>query len=424
MKKLICLLLVALLVFSACEERTLNTSKTELPAYTPPAEEKVEPKKPVVHIITGNETVTEPKTEPVIEPIAEEPVITETFTNIENPKLESEIDEVKAVWFSYLDFYELLMGKSEVEFRKNINTAFKNVSSLGLNTVIVHVRPFGDALYNSNYFPYSYVCTGTAGADPNFDPLKIMVDAAKSYNLKIEAWINPYRVKEENIVKTSWAIKNGPNDYFYDPGLEEVQDYIVSGVTEIIDNYDVNGIHFDDYFYPEGYTDNTYSDDERRAFVTALIRKTHNAIKNKNKNISFGISPQADLEKDYYKLYADIENWVKNGYIDYLSPQIYYGFFHETIPFGVCSSAWDEILKDSDISFRPGLAFYKSGVVDQYAGSGKNEWKENSDTIAAQIVYLRSLETFDGFILFRYDSIFNNDVDISLELGNMKSIMN
>lgn len=104
-------------------------------------------------------------------------------------------DEVRAVWISYLDFYTLAQNKSRSQFSANIDEAFSNISDYGLNTVFLQVRPFGDAMYRSDYFPWSYVLTGTEGEDPGYDPLEIMVSKAKKYGLRTEAWINPYRVR-------------------------------------------------------------------------------------------------------------------------------------------------------------------------------------------------------------------------------------
>jgi len=108
-------------------------------------------------------------------------------------------DEIRAVWVSYLDLAPMLKGKTEKEFKANISKAFDNVKELGLNTVIVQVRPFSDAIYKSKYYPWSAYCTGTEGQDPGYDPLDIMIDEAHSRKLRLEAWVNPYRVRSDKM---------------------------------------------------------------------------------------------------------------------------------------------------------------------------------------------------------------------------------
>ena len=176
-------------------------------------------------------------------------------------------DEVRAIWLSYLDLKPMLLNSDDSsvgqeQFTKNIEQAFDNVKALGLNTVIAQVRPFSDALYESELFPWSYLAGGEEGIDPGFDPLEIMVEEAHERGLRLEAWLNPYRVRNsatnaelsaENpataMLKTGDAIQyNGA--ITYNPASKKAQQLIVDGVREIVENYEVDGIHFDDYFYP------------------------------------------------------------------------------------------------------------------------------------------------------------------------------
>ena len=170
--------------------------------------------------------------------------------------------ETRAVWISFLEYQSILQGKTKSQFTSNIKTMFKNLAGDGFNTVFVHVRSHSDAMYDSDIFPWSVYCTGTEGNAPSFDPLEIMVEEAHFAGLKIEAWINPYRVKGSSdtskIAKSSPAYKwldTGKvvvlnSGIFYNPADEDVIELIVSGVEEVVRNYDVDGIHFDDYFYP------------------------------------------------------------------------------------------------------------------------------------------------------------------------------
>ena len=244
-------------------------------------------------------------------------------------------DEYRAVWFSYLDLSSMLKGQTESAFRKNIRSAFQKISDLGCNVAIVQVRPFGDALYESDYFPWSYLCTGTEGKNPGFDPLDVMIDEARDLDLEIEAWVNPYRIRpsgNKNALSSSniasqW--ENEKKDYvirygggiYYNPARPEVRELIVDGVRELAERYDVDGIHFDDYFYPspdDSFDSTAYKEykngggslglgDWRRENVNILIRDVYSAIKAADSSIRFGVSPQGNTSNNYNSQYIDVD---------------------------------------------------------------------------------------------------------------------
>lgn len=357
----------------------------------------------------------------------------ETETPAENTYVSS--GETKAVWISYLEYQSVLQGKTESQFTKNIETMFKNLANDGINTVFVHVRSHSDAMYDSDIFPWSVYCTGTEGKDPGFDPLGIMVEKAHSAGLKIEAWINPYRVKgnsnTEKIAKSSPAyewLDTGKvvvldSGIFYNPADEEVIDLIVSGVEEIVRNYNVDGIHFDDYFYPttaESFDKSYYSSykaeggelklsEWRRQNVNILIKEVYSAIKAIDSSCRFGISPAGNMEKNYNSLYCDVYTWVTSkGYVDYICPQIYFGFNNRDCPYLDVLSEFSSMITRSEIELIIGLAAYKAGAEDTYAGeNGKKEWINNNDILARQITAAREVKQYSGFALYRYDSIYN-----------------
>ena len=202
--------------------------------------------------------------------------------------------EWRAVWVSYLEWAGMDFS-SEEAFRAGAAALMDNCLSIGLNTVIVQVRPFGDALYRSRLFPWSHVCTGEQGKDPGFDPLDVLITEAHSRGLSLEAWVNPYRLRssakmpavlaESSLANThpEWVCAVGEGLYL-NPALPEAADYVVQGVAELVQNYAVDGIHFDDYFYPT--TDPALDaaqfassgaenlDEWRRQNVTALVDRT------------------------------------------------------------------------------------------------------------------------------------------------------
>ena len=168
--------------------------------------------------------------------------------------------EWRAVWVSYLEWAGMDFS-SEEAFRAGAVTLMDNCLSIGLNTVIAQVRPFGDALYRSTLFPWSHLCTGVQGQDPGFDPLDVLITEAHSRGLSLEAWVNPYRLRssakmppalaENNLVNVhpEWVCAVGEGLYL-NPAIPEAADYVVQGVAKLVQNYAVDGIHFDDYFTP------------------------------------------------------------------------------------------------------------------------------------------------------------------------------
>ena len=159
--------------------------------------------------------------------------------------------EMRAVWFSYLDLSSMIKQKSRSEFESAISKAFSNVANDGYNTVFVQVRPFGDALYDSDLFPWSYTLTGTEGVSPGYDPLQIMIDQAHAKGLSVEAWVNPYRIRNSSNGGQALSSDNPASDWldsgsdvvieygggiYYNPGSEEAREHIVAGVEEIVRN--------------------------------------------------------------------------------------------------------------------------------------------------------------------------------------------
>lgn len=342
--------------------------------------------------------------------------------------------EIKGVWISYLELQNIFPNKTEAQFKETISKMFKNVKDAGFNTVFVQVRPFGDAIYPSNYFPWSYIISGTEGVNPFYDPLEIMTDEAHSQGLKIEAWINPYRVRNNNKALSTnnqalqW-LNDGSNrvikinsGIYYNPANEDVQNLIVKGIEEIIQNYDVDGIHFDDYFYPT--TDMSFDAVDyqnylleggslsqaawRRENVNQLVRKVYKTIKSYNPNIKFGISPQGIISRNYNNQYIDVEKWLSSSeYIDYICPQVYFGFNHSSFPYDKVVKEWNDLIKNDDIDLYIGLAAYKLGQEDAWAGDGKYEWIGTNDMLKRMIDEGRENSNYKGFIIFRYDSLWN-----------------
>ena len=321
----------------------------------------------------------------------------------------------KACWISFLDIEETLRDKNAAEFTQKLSSMYDNVVKYGMNTVIVHVRAMGDAMYPSSYYPWS-ASLSTDRSAPEYDPLQIMVALAHEKNLKFEAWINPYRLSRDNKSTASfkatsyyeqflpYTIKykapGGQTCLALDPARKETKDLITNGIKEIVRNYDVDGIHFDDYFYVSGMAD-SLDIATRKANVNALITQVYQTIKSINPACTFGISPAGNPDNARTQG-ADIDTWLSApGYIDYIMPQIYWTDIYVTSSgvkqmFTDRCSAWVQINK-KQLPMYVGLALYRVGT------SSKTDqgWATSSTNLAYQYVTAKQLG-YSGYALFRY----------------------
>lgn len=359
-------------------------------------------------------------------------------------KQETQDEYVKAVWITYYELSNLTKDSNETSFKKSINKAFKELKSKGFNRVTVQVRPYADAFYESKYFPVSSYAFGEQGGELIYDPLSVMVESAHKYDLKIEAWINPYRVSSsknfnelcDNNIAGEW--ENTDNIFvcdsgiYFNPASKDVNELIVNGVKEIVKNYEVDSICFDDYFYPttnedidknsfEKYKENKGKltlADWRRDNINNMIKSVYSAVKQINSNVTFGISPASNVDNDYTSLYADVRKWItEEGFVDYICPQIYYGFQNENQPFMKTTKNWVQMTET--VSLYIALPLYKSEIEDEFAGeSGIKEFIENNDIVARQVNYISKLDSIKGFYIFSYSSLKDNE-----ETKNLYSAM-
>lgn len=381
--------------------------------------------------------------------------------------------EMRAMWISYLEFKTT--GYTETEFKAKIDKMFDDSVDLNMNTVIVQVRPFSDALYPSKYFPWSKYVSGSQGKDPGYDPLEYMVEAAHERGLEFHAWINPYRVtlqsgdysalskdnparkwyedkdttKNRNVLTFDTDGDKIPNIYF-NPASTTAQNLIVNGVKEIVENYDVDGIHFDDYFYPNlgskyktafdnieynAYVSKTIDSGKkpntidvwRRNNVNTLVKKVYAAIKDTDSSVQFGISPAGNPVNLYLTQgnYVDVKTWMASDkYIDYICPQLYWSFKNTYTDKNTGFSAaydkaldyWLSLRTSSTVNMYVGIPTYRAG------SSVEPEWKENDDVLQRMVEYGRSTGEVDGYFFFRYDFFFKDATQA--EVGNLLDILN
>jgi uncharacterized lipoprotein YddW (UPF0748 family) len=270
--------------------------------------------------------------------------------------------------------------------------------ALGLNAVVVQVRPTADAFWPSPFEPWSHWLTGTQGQDPGYDPLAFAVAEAHARNLEFHGWFNPYRVSMGTDVNAlapthparvhpDWVLPYGGKLY-YNPGLPEVRKFTVDAIMDAVRRYDIDAVHFDDYFYPYPVAGQVFDDaaayaahggglslaDWRRQNVDLLISDLSSAIRAAKPHVQFGISPFAIWRnastdpagsptqggvQTYDDLYADTVKWVREEWIDYIVPQVYWNIGFEIADYAKLVPWWSNIVAGTDVKLYIGHANHK-----------------------------------------------------------------
>ncbi len=356
--------------------------------------------------------------------------------------------DMKAMWLSQYDLNGIYCADSkqrdEQSFKKMIIKTLENVKSVGMNTIIVQVRPNADSMYPSEYYPMSAYVVGSYGKDADYDPFAIIVEEAHKLELSVHAWINPLRgMTDTNIKKVSdkyqikkWyddaatrgkqVVKNG-NNWYLNPAYEEARQLIIDGAQEILEKYNVDGLHMDDYFYPTQDTSfdaaafNAYVKgggrealaDWRRSNLNTLVSGLWSMVKEHDKGILFGISPAGNYNTVYDKQYADVYEWCgTEGYIDYICPQVYFGLEHGSYDFEKVSKKFQSMIKTDSVTLIIGMTLGKAvsgskGETDKYAGSGASEWVKNKDVLKRELEMTKTFEKCTGVAYFCYQYFFD-----------------
>lgn len=425
---------------------TVTTTETTTTETTTETSSETEITKATIQYESPSEALTLP---PETTTASAETTFIETavagVTDINNSYSAMNFSEQKGFWITYLEYMSILKNKSESSFKKSVETYFDNISVLGFNTVYVQVRAFGDAYYNSSLFPSGEQFNGTIGTSNSFDALQIMINCAHARGLSLHAWVNPMRLMTAAQIQgidNSYQIKKWYNNnngtyvvetngrLYLNPAYSEVTDLIADGIAEIVSNYNVDGIQIDDYFYPTtsaSFDKSAYSvsgtslslSNWRISNVNKMVKKLYNSVHNANDTVMFGISPQGSLENNYDELYADVRTWCsESGYCDYILPQVYFGFENVALPYDRVISEWSGMVTNRNVKLVIGLAAYKIGAADNYAGqSGKNEWLNNSDIMARQMTSAQKLPNYGGVSLYRYGSVFEPTSDVAAQVN-------
>lgn len=383
---------------------------------------------------------------------------------VEIPSYDFKNDEVRGVWVSTVANIDTPKGLPIEEYQAYLVKMIENIASYKLNTIIFQVRPNSDAFYPSKLNPWSRFITGIEGKDPGFDVFGFVVDIAKRYGIKVHAWMNPYRVsgtsleqmgktKEEyleSLAENNFArlhpehtILDGSNKILLSPSHPEVIDFVTKTIMEVAEKYDIEGVHIDDYFYPyakipeeveyDDYikyrqSENQSFDDFRRMNVDKMIKSIHDGLKNllskTGKKVEFGISPFAIYRTHssivengwdkgsfnakgalqcYSELYSDVYKWMKENWIDYVVPQVYFPFERKDVTYHDLTRWWSNISKETNTKLYIGMGLYQMG---------SNENWENPFEIVNQLAYNQNYSNILGSIFFTYHDLVKGQNEI------------
>ncbi|MBQ2726326.1 MAG: family 10 glycosylhydrolase [Clostridia bacterium] len=370
----------------------------------------------------------------------EQSIPSSPLTHIINPD-----SEVRGIWIAsvYNIDYPSRTDLTSDQLKSELDAILDTCERTGLNTVFFQVRPHCDALYDSDIFPVSSVIS--SGGTLVFDPLEYLVSEGHRRNIFIHAWVNPLRVTMnshdiESLPESSparqnpsWTVAYGDGKLYLNAGVPEVRDLIADGVREIVTGYDVDGIVFDDYFYPypayddsgkmhefndayeyarygEGFDDIA---DWRRDNINRMIRLCYDAVHTADPECVFGVSPFGVWQNNdgknggsnttsleaYNSLYCDALAWIEGGYVDYISPQVYWTFDTKSAPFDVVTRWWNQHLDGTDVKL------YVSHASYRYEDG---EWVNPQGQLTEQISFARSEKAYHGSIMYGYDEINRN----------------
>lgn len=359
--------------------------------------------------------------------------------------------QFRAVWIASVANIDwpTQTGLSVATQEQQFITILNQVQHMHMNAVIVQIRPTADALYPSNLFPWSQWLTGVQGQDPGYNPLAFMLRETHKRNLEFHAWFNPYRVSlgtdlsqfapnNPARLHPDWVINYG-NQLYFNPGIPAVRDYIIAGIMEVVHNYDIDGVQFDDYFYPYPVAGQAFPDqatyqqygagfsniaDWRRDNVNKLIHGVSVAIKQAKPYIKFGISPFGVWRnqstdptgsathagaQDYDDLYADTRTWIKQNWIDYIVPQIYWNIGFPPAAYDVLVAWWSHEVAGTNVQLYTGMAVYKIGLPGAWS---------DPNQMPSQLALNRNYPEVQGAVFFSMKELFTNPLGFTDKLSN------
>ncbi|MBQ8837571.1 MAG: family 10 glycosylhydrolase [Clostridia bacterium] len=364
-------------------------------------------------------------------------------------------EEMRALWIATVNNinFPSKKGLSREKLAAELDGIVDFAAENGFNAIMFQVRPTADALYDSNLFPASKFVSGECGkaADDGFDCLGYLLEAAHAKSIAVHAWVNPLRVTSGNTTYPQTDIAALPESsparqheecvvayadgkLYFDAGQPYVRSLVAAGVKEICEKYDVDGIIFDDYFYPypsdgaafdDAATYAEYGDgmtlaDFRRDSVNQLVKLCYETVKSVDETVQFGVSPFGIWQNSdgknggsatrgleaYDSIYCDALAWARGGYVDYLAPQIYWSFDTKAAPFDTLAEWWNEALRGT------GVKYYISYGVYRYADGAME-----SGEVSRQVEFARGLDNCRGGMYYGYAALKANSDGVTDELA-------
>ena len=350
---------------------------------------------------------------------------------------------VRAVWLSQFDMHPIYRDggrqREETAFRQIAETVCRTLVKDGFNTVFLQLRPNGDSLYESEVYPLSKYVAGVYGGSVEYDAVAILLETARRYGLSVHGWINPLRLvtpEEMLLLPKGYAVrdwydagsgqvKQVEDRLYLDPSYPEVRALIAAGAEEIMEKYDLDGIHMDDYFYPT--TDESFDraefrrsgqadlGDFRRDNINQMVALLYETVHAFGEDKLFGISPAGNLYSLAEGYYADAKTWcAEEGYIDYILPQLYFGFENAYCPFDRILADWADAVTNPNVQLWVGLDAAKAylgsqGELDAFAGTaeGKTEWIRRKDILARSLQPLYEDKRVSGYCFYSYAFLYD-----------------
>ncbi len=374
--------------------------------------------------------------------------------NPTKPEANTDPHEMRAAWIStvYNIDWPSKAGISVAQQKQEYITMLDKLQQIGINAVMVQVRSESDAIYPSAMVPWSKWLTGVQGQDPGYDPLAFMIAETHKRGMQFHAWFNPFRANTSAAtdklaaqhpakLHPDWVVANN-NLLIYNPGIPEVRQHVIASIMEVVQNYDIDGVHLDDYFYPYGkdpfLDDATYATynqgqfankgDWRRNNVNLFVKDLGQAIKQAKPNVSFGISPfgiwrnskddptgsDTNGQSSYDNLYADVRTWIQNNWLDYVAPQLYWSIGYKPAAYEKLVDWWANETRGSAVKLYIGQGAYR-------VGSNTTDWA-SSDSLIKQLQLNQSYPEIKGSIYYSANTLLKNTAGVATSIQKYYSV--
>ncbi|MUG44804.1 family 10 glycosylhydrolase [Paenibacillus woosongensis] len=367
---------------------------------------------------------------------------------VQQPESGGAASELRGVWVSSvlnLDWPTKASYGNAEQQKQEYTKLLNEIQAMGLNAVFVQVRPTADALYPSQLVPWSVYLTGTAGKDPGYDPLAFLIEETHRRGMQFHAWFNPFRASmnadtsklpSSHVVHQhpDWIVKFADKLYI-NPGIPEARQHIIDAIMEVVNGYDIDGVHLDDYFYPSGETASSKFNDDatmkrynanqlnkgdwRRDNINQFVRDLGQSIRAVKPAVSYGISPfgvwrnkASDITGSdtkagitaYDSTYADVRTWIRNEWIDYVTPQLYWSLTRPEVRYDILTDWWAQEVRGTQVKLYIGHSPYKIGTPEI-------GW-HSADEIIHQLEYNERIPEVKGSIFFSAKDLRKNPLGL------------